>query len=325
MAPAMHVPQDYTIKAAVQSTIRDYAADFRSDVERGPVVAGPNGSAHADGVRNRLGPGQYNFHEVRGHLPSSPVFSAPCSPRFQSRAALDVDPKWTAEHDAVVWARTAKSFPRSPRTSLTVASVCDGNYFVDSNGPKPPVQRSTTAPFRSKTQRFKESRRLMSLASAPEEPQRSERDRQAGLARSARLMRTFESASARDAEEDEEEAEKNRRPRPTSVFILPTGSKSTRSQPATRSARELGPGQYNPWVQTKYEQSNQARPSSVFRLPQRRSLKSSECKKPQSTWTLQTDSRHWTKSSRVHSTGFPWTGGRDLKPIGTPARAAKNK
>jgi hypothetical protein len=172
MAPAVHISQDGTIACAVQSSMRDYAPQFHSTVDRFGGGGGGGGSA-GRGEFEALQPGRYH----RGapgkpgqpetwvaHVPAmqrsmfataraAPALPFPRSPRFVVRAALDVAPTYRMESDTKLWNRSARSFPKSPRAQPTPRPPCSGNYTPQ--GPHgAETVRAATACFRSRVGRF---------------------------------------------------------------------------------------------------------------------------------------------------------------------------
>ena len=166
----MHIPQDGTIACAVQSSMRDYAPQFHSSVDRfsgGGALNGSRGGfdAQQPGRYHRGAPGKPGHPQTwAAHVPamqrsmfatarSAPAFSSPRSPRFVVRAALDVAPAYRLESDAKLWNRSARTFPKSPRSRPTRRPACSGSYTPQ--GPHgAETVRAATACFRSRVGRF---------------------------------------------------------------------------------------------------------------------------------------------------------------------------
>ena len=106
--------------------------------------------------------------------------------------------------------------------------------------------------------------------------------------------------------------------RPNSVFVLPKARARPRhhmasaGSPRNASGAGLGPGSYDPDTPTAQQAKEISRPSAAFRVPSKPvGHRSSYHKGPDSTWSLKTDARVWTKNKR----GFAWGGGRAERPL----------
>ena len=313
-----NVPMEGTIETWMQSTALDYGSTFRSTVGRFSE-AGKNKTSP------RIGPGLYK--EISGGIgnasatrPTPPAFSAPRSPRFVNVfTTADVDPKWTAEHDARAWTErggqvAGNAFGKSPRGTQTARSLCSGEYTErgspERSGKNRNNARSPRSVFRSRVGRF---------GGSP--PPKAEKFAETTRALTAEASASrgpgiHDQGNGRGPKQTYDWKKADFMERPHGVFILPKARGRPRNHlSAGKKAVDpghLGPGSYEMDVMERQKLQEAARPSASFRKPSKPlGHRSPYHKGPDSTWQLKTDARIWTRSSK----GFAWGGGRAERPL----------
>lgn len=331
---AKGVPMDNTIENILASTMNDYGHCFRSTVDRFAVEGRDRDYFHSAQVSPRnLGPGVYadmndpDYADGVGRTsfqrPSPPAYSSPRAHRFTSIfKQLDVDPKWTMDDDTKAWTDhgglvAGNAFGKQPRrTIVTPRSYCNGQYTEtgapESSGKNRLLVNSHRSKFESRIDRFG--------ASPPREEKNETMATKTAKAAARRGPGIHDQGNGRGPKQTYDWRKDEYMKRPNGTFMLPKARARPRHHMSSGRGDggssgdpdSLGPGCYEHDMPTQQRIQEQSRPSAAFRSPSKPiGHRSPYHKGPDSTWSLKTDSRTWTKNRR----GFAWAGGRTERPL----------
>ena len=330
-----NVSADNTIDAFLATTMNDYGHCFRSSVERfadagqdrdyyhsaqvsprhltGGVYANKEHLDRADGVGQRDQP----VH------PTRPAYSSPREQRFVTKfTTADVDPKWTMEHDSKAWTDRGglvggNTFGKEQRQSMSTQSYCNGQ-LTEHGAP----ERSGKNNLKVNSHRSKFESRIDRFGQSPPREEKFNDTMRAKTARAEALRGPgiHDQGNGRGPKQTYDWRNDHFMKRPNSVFVLPEArARPNRHMASAGSPRhtvtdgsDLGPGSYSPDTPTAQVMKDKSRPSAAFRVPSTPvGHRSPYHKGPDSTWSLKTDARNWTKNRR----GFAWGGGRAERPL----------
>ncbi len=277
-----------------------------------------------------LGPGTYanlqdpdmpdGIGRVSFQRPSPPAYSSPRAHRFATPfKVLDVDPKWTMDNDMKAWtdrggAVAGNAFAKQPRQTMTVRSYCNGQVTEagapESSGKNKLMVNSHRSKFESRIDRFG--------ASPPREEKNETMATKTAKAAARRGPGIHDQGNGRGPRQTYDWRKDDFLKRPNSVFVLPKARARPRAQlsagrgETSGDPSNLGPGCYEHDLPTKQQVQEKSRPSAAFRTPSKPiGHRSPYHKGPDTTWTLKSDARLWTKNKR----GFAWGGGRPERPL----------
>jgi hypothetical protein len=324
------VPMDNTIQSFLASTMNDYGHCFRSTVPRMTEDEGRDRDYFhsAQPSPRALGPGVYADKEDPDRAdgvgrtsflrPTPPAYSSPREQRFTSVfKTVDIDPKWTMDHDTKAWTDrgglvAGNAFGKEQRGTMIARSYCNGQCTElgapERSGKNNLEVNSHRSKFESRIDRFG--------ASPPREEKNETMATKTAKAAALRGPGIHDQGNGRGPKQTYDWRKDHFMKRPNSVFVLPKARQRPRHHMASAGSAHdsLGPGCYEHDSLTSQQLKERSRPSAAFRTPSKPvGHRSPYHKGPDSTWSLKTDARHWTKNSSPR--GFAWGGGRAERPL----------